>query len=156
MCAERGAQLIVGAGTNNTAKTIAAVEALAGTPALAAALIVVPYYVRPSEAGIVAHFQAVAAASPVPVVIYNIPIRTGRNLGAGGHARARAARPTSSGVKQAVGALDADTLEILAGAPRDFSVLGGDDPFLLPDRAHGRRRRDLRRAPTCAPSASSR
>ena len=131
-CDERGAQLIVGAGTNNTAKTIAAVEALAGTPALAAALIVVPYYVRPSEAGIVAHFQAVAAASPVPVVIYNIPIRTGRNLGAAGDARAGAHARTSSGVKQAVGALDADTLEILAGAPHDFSVLGGDDPFLFP------------------------
>ncbi len=64
VCDERGAQLIVGAGTNSTAKTIAAVEALAGTPALAATLIVVPYYVRPSEAGIVAHLQAVAAASP--------------------------------------------------------------------------------------------
>ena len=50
-CAERGAQLIVGAGSNNTMKTIAAVEALRGTPALAATLIVVPYYVRPSEAG---------------------------------------------------------------------------------------------------------
>ncbi len=84
VCAERDAQLIVGAGTNSTAKTIAAVEALAGTPALAAALIVVPYYVRPSEAGIVAHIQAVAAASPAPVVVYNIPIRTGRNLGAAG------------------------------------------------------------------------
>ena len=65
-------------------KTIAAVEALRGTPALAATLIVVPYYVRPSEAGIVEHFKAVAAASPVPVVVYNIPARTGRNLGAAG------------------------------------------------------------------------
>ena len=83
-CAERGAQLIVGAGSNNTAKTIAAVEALRGTPALAATLIVVPYYVRPSEAGIVEHFKVVAAASPVPVVIYNIPARTGRNLGPAG------------------------------------------------------------------------
>ena len=131
VCSERDAQLIVGAGTNSTAKTIAAVQALAGTPALAAALIVVPYYVRPSEAGIVAHFQAVAAASPVPVVVYNIPIRTGRNLGAA--AVLELARTANiAGMKQAVGALDADTLEILAGAPRDFSVLGGDDAFFLP------------------------
>ena len=131
VCAEHGKQLIVGAGTNSTAKTVAAVEALAGTPALTATLIVVPYYVRPSEAGVVAHFQAVADASPVPVVVYNIPIRTGRNLGPAGMLEL-ARHANIVGVKQAVGALDADTLEILAGAPRDFSVLGGDDPFLLP------------------------
>ena len=131
ICAERSAQLIVGAGTNSTAKTIAAVEALSGTPALAATLIVVPYYVRPSEAGIVAHFQAVAGASPVPVVVYNIPIRTGRNLGPAGMLEL-AGHPNIAAVKQAVGAIDTDTLEILAGAPRDFSVLGGDDAFLLP------------------------
>jgi 4-hydroxy-tetrahydrodipicolinate synthase len=130
-CQERGAQLIVGAGTNNTAKTIAAVQALAGTPALTATLIVVPYYVRPSEAGVVAHFEAVAAASPAPVVIYNIPVRTGRNLGPGGMLQL-AQHPNIAGVKQAVGALDTETLEILASAPSDFSVLGGDDPFLLP------------------------
>jgi 4-hydroxy-tetrahydrodipicolinate synthase len=131
VCDERGAQLIVGARTNRTAKTIAAVEALAGTPALTAALIVVPYYVRPSEAGVVAHFEAVAAASPVPLVVYNIPVRTGRNLGPVGMLEL-AQRPDVIGVKQAVGALDAETLEILAGAPSDFAVLGGDDPFLLP------------------------
>jgi 4-hydroxy-tetrahydrodipicolinate synthase len=131
VCDERSAQLVVGAGSNSTAKTIAAVEALAGTPALAATLIVVPYYVRPSEAGIVAHYQAVATASPVPVVIYNIPIRTGRNLGPAGMLEL-AGHPNIAAVKQAVGAIDTDTLEILAGAPRDFSVLGGDDAFLLP------------------------
>ncbi len=131
VCDEHSAQLIVGAGSNSTAKTIAAVEALAGTPALAATLIVVPYYVRPSEAGIVAHFEAVAAASPVPVVVYNIPVRTGRNLGPAGML-ALARHPNVAGVKQAVGAVDTDTLEILAGAPPEFSVLGGDDAFLLP------------------------
>ena len=131
VCNERGAQLIVGAGTNSTAKTIAAVEALAGTPALVATLIVVPYYVRPSEAGIVAHFEVVAAASPVPVVVYNIPIRTGRNLGPAGMLQlARTAN--IAGVKQAVGTIDTDTLEILAGAPSDFAVLGGDDTILFP------------------------
>jgi 4-hydroxy-tetrahydrodipicolinate synthase len=131
VCHEKGAQLIVGAGTNSTAKTIAAVEALAGTPALAAALIVVPYYVRPSEAGVIAHFEAVAAASPVPLLVYNIPVRTGRNLAAPG-VLTLARTPNIVGMKQAVGALDADTLEILAGAPREFSVLGGDDAFFFP------------------------
>lgn len=130
-CAERGAQLIVGAGTNNTKKTIAAVTALRGTPALAAALIVVPYYVRPSEAGIVEHFKAVAGASPVPVVVYNIPARTGRNLGPSGLVEL-AQVPNIAGVKQALPAFDAETLEILARAPREFSVLGGEDTWLFP------------------------
>jgi len=131
VCVEHDAQLVVGGGTNSTAKTVAAVEALAGTPALTATLIVVPYYVRPSEAGVVAHFRAVADASPVPVVVYNIPIRTGRNLGPTGMLEL-ARHHNIAGVKQAVGALDTDTLEILAGAPREFSLLGGDDAFLLP------------------------
>ena len=153
VCDQRGAQLIVGAGSNNTAKTIAAVEALAGTPALAATLIVVPYYVRPSEAGIIAHLQAVAAASPAPVVVYNIPIRTGRNLGA--ESMLTLARtPNIVGMKQAVGALDADTLEILAGAPHGFSVLGGDDAFFLPTVLMGGAGA-ISPPPTCARRASS-
>ena len=116
-CAERSAQLIVGAGTNNTAASVAAVRALEGTPALAAALSVVPYYVRPSEAGIVEHFKAVAAASPVPLVVYNIPYRTGRALGSAS-LLALAGVANIAGVKQAVGSIDLDTLEVLAGAPR--------------------------------------
>jgi 4-hydroxy-tetrahydrodipicolinate synthase len=131
VCAARGAQLVVGAGTNNTRTTIAAVEALAGTPALAAALVVVPYYVRPSEAGIVAHFRAVADAAPAPLVLYNIAIRTGRHLSARGVLEA-ARHPNVAGIKQAATGLDLDTLELLAGAREDFSVLGGEDPFLFP------------------------
>lgn len=131
VCVERDAQLIVGAGTNSTAATIANVQELAGTPGLSAVLIVVPYYVRPSEAGIVAHFRAVADASPVPVVLYNIALRTGRNLSAAGLLEA-AQHPNVVGVKQAAVGLDVDTLELLRGAPADFTVLGGEDPFLFP------------------------
>lgn len=64
VCAGRGFELIVGAGTNDTRTTLARHEALADVPAASGSLAVVPYYVRPSEAGIVAHFQAVAAHSP--------------------------------------------------------------------------------------------
>jgi 4-hydroxy-tetrahydrodipicolinate synthase len=130
-CSERNAQLIVGAGTNNTAASVAAVQALAGTPALAAALSVVPYYVRPSEAGIVEHFKAVAASSPVPLVVYNIPYRTGRALGSAS-LLTLAGVPNIAGVKQAVGSIDLDTLEVLAGAPPGFALLGGDDAYLYP------------------------
>ena len=74
-----------------------------------------PYYVRPSEAGIVAHFRAVADASPVPVVLYNVAFRTGRHLSAAGVLEA-AAHPNIVGIKQAAAGLDLDTLELLAGA----------------------------------------
>jgi len=131
VCSERGAQLVVGAGTNATAATVDAVRALGDVPDLTATLIVVPYYVRPSEAGIVEHFRAVADASPVPVVLYNIAIRTGRNLSAAGVLEA-ARHPNVVGIKQAATGLDLDTLELLAGAPADFAVLGGEDPFLFP------------------------
>jgi 4-hydroxy-tetrahydrodipicolinate synthase len=72
-CAARDAVLVVGAGTYNTQETIARHEALADVPGVRASLAVVPYYVRPSEAAIVAHFQAVAARSPVPLIVSTIP-----------------------------------------------------------------------------------
>jgi 4-hydroxy-tetrahydrodipicolinate synthase len=133
VCAERSAQLIVGAGTNSTRTTRQAVKELAGTPALVATLIVVPYYVRPSEAGVLAHFRAVADVSPVRIVIYNIAIRTGRHLSAAGVVEL-ARSPNFAGIKQAAAGLDLDTLELLRGTNpiEGFSVLGGEDPFLFP------------------------
>jgi len=127
---ERGAHVIVGAGTNSTRATVAAVEALAGTGATAA-LCVVPYYLRPSQAGIVAHFEAVAAASPVPVVLYNVPSRTGQVLEPESLLRL-ANTPNIVAVKQSMGTLDVGTLRVLAEAPPDFALLGGDDPIMFP------------------------
>ncbi len=131
VCAARDAVLIVGAGTYNTRETIARHEALADVPGVRASLAVVPYYVRPSEAAIVAHFEAVAERSPVPLIIYNIPYRTARGLGSAALLEL-AETDNIVGVKQAVGGIDADTLQVLAGAPPSFSVLGGDDAFLFP------------------------
>ena len=133
VCGERSAPLIVGAGTNNTASTVHAVRELSGIPELAAVLVVVPYYVRPSEEGIVAHYRAVGEASPVPVIVYNIPIRTGRYLSAPSVLEL-ARLPGFAGIKQAPAAVDADTLELLAGAGAvdGFSVLSGDDHILFP------------------------
>jgi 4-hydroxy-tetrahydrodipicolinate synthase len=123
--------LIVGAATNDTATTLARHLALADVPGVVASLAVVPYYVRPSEAAIVAHFEFVSERSPVPLVVYNIPYRTGRGLGAASILEL-AAMPNVAGLKQAVGSLDADTLTVLANAPADFAVLGGDDAYLTP------------------------
>jgi 4-hydroxy-tetrahydrodipicolinate synthase len=130
-CRERDAHLIVGAGTNSTSATVDAVQALADVPGTTAALCVVPYYVRPSQAGIVAHFKEVAKQSPVPVVVYNIPGRTGRLLEPDGLLEL-ARTPNITGVKQSVGALDDGTLRVLAEAPSEFAVLGGDDYLLFP------------------------
>jgi 4-hydroxy-tetrahydrodipicolinate synthase len=131
VCADLGAVLVVGAGTNDTRTTIARHEALADVDGARASLAVVPYYVRPSEAAVVRHFQVVAERSPVPVLVYNIPYRTGRGLGAEALLEL-AATDNVAGVKQAVGGIDADTLRVLAGAPEGFAVVGGDDPFLYP------------------------
>ncbi len=129
ICRERGAHLVVGGGTNNTEATASGVEALAEVEGVSAAMCVVPYYVRPSQAGIVAHFIEIARRSPVPVVIYNIPSRTGRLLEAPGVLEL-ARTDNIAGVKQAT-PLDPDTMAMLAGAPDDFFVLSGEDPYLF-------------------------
>jgi 4-hydroxy-tetrahydrodipicolinate synthase len=131
VCTDRGAGLIVGAGTNDTRTTLARHEALADVPGVVASLAVVPYYVRPTEAAIVAHFQLVAARSPVPLVTYNVPYRTGQGLTAASLLEL-ASTDNIAGVKQAVDGIDADTLTVLARAPEGFAPLGGDDPYLFP------------------------
>lgn len=128
--------LIVGAGTNSTDATIDEIKMLSAAANVDAALVVVPYYTRPTEAAVVEHFQIVAEASPVPVVVYNVPYRTGRALGADAILDL-AAHPNIVGLKQAVGCLDRDTLEILRhrvnpSVDRGFAVLAGDDAFIAP------------------------
>jgi 4-hydroxy-tetrahydrodipicolinate synthase len=129
-CTERGAQLIVGPGTNNTSTTIVDVRSLAEVKGVTAALCVVPYYTRPSQAGVMAHFEAVADASPVPLLLYNIPYRTGLALESE-TILALAKHPNIVGVKQSV-PLDRGALRVLAEAPSDFAVLCGEDPYLFP------------------------
>jgi 4-hydroxy-tetrahydrodipicolinate synthase len=79
----------------------------------------------------VSHLQLVASRSPVPVVTYNIPYRTGMGLGASALLELAAAENVA-GVKQSVNGIDVDTLTVLARAPEGFAVLGGDDPYLFP------------------------
>jgi 4-hydroxy-tetrahydrodipicolinate synthase len=131
VCADRSTPLIVGAGTNDTRRTIARHEALASVPGAQASLAVVPYYLRPTESAVVQHFQAVAERSPVPLIVYNIPYRTGRGLGSEALLEL-AATDNVIGVKQAVGGIDTDTLVVLAEAADRFAMLGGDDPYLFP------------------------
>jgi 4-hydroxy-tetrahydrodipicolinate synthase len=136
VCVSLRRPMLVGIGTNATRTTVAAAHALHGVPAVAGALVVVPYYTRPSVFGVVEHFRAVAAASPVPIVAYNVPYRTGVSLGSRAILEI-AAIPGVVGLKQSVGLIDADTLEVLRSSPPGFQVLAGDDAFILPTLAMG-------------------
>ncbi|GII81446.1 4-hydroxy-tetrahydrodipicolinate synthase [Sphaerisporangium rufum] len=135
-CREYGACLVVGAGSNDTRGTVAALAELGGRPQVTAALVPVPYYSRPGEAGVVAHFTRLAARSPVPLVIYHVPHRTAQPLGAAA-LRELAALPNVAGVKFAGGVLDGPAIELLAGPPPGFAVLAGDDMLLSPMLALG-------------------
>jgi len=136
VCRERDATLIAGAGSNDTASTARDLHELAAWPEVSAALTVVPYYTRPSEEGVVAHFARLAGDSPVPLIVYNIPYRTGRVLSAQTLLEL-ASMPGIVGVKHAVGGIDQDTITLMAGRPDAFTVLAGDDVFASPLLALG-------------------
>jgi 4-hydroxy-tetrahydrodipicolinate synthase len=136
VCRERSAPLIAGAGTNGTARSAAELAALAKYPDIRAALVLVPYYIRPGEAGVIEHFTALAASSPVPLIIYNIPYRTGQPVSWRSMAKL-AELPRVAGVKHAVGSIDPDTIAMMAGKPAGFSVLGGDGLVISPLLALG-------------------
>ncbi|MFI6604110.1 4-hydroxy-tetrahydrodipicolinate synthase family protein [Nonomuraea sp. NPDC050536] len=133
-CLGMGAPLVVGVSGNDTRSTA---QALRELPAgVTAALVPVPYFLRPSERGVIAHFEALAEASPVPIVIYHIPYRTGQPVSAatlrhlGGH-------PMIAGVKYATGGIDQDAVDLLGDLPTGFEVLGGDDAYISPLLALG-------------------
>ncbi|HET9079907.1 MAG TPA: 4-hydroxy-tetrahydrodipicolinate synthase [Trebonia sp.] len=149
VCRERGVTLIAGAGSNDTASTARALRNLAAWPEVAAALTVVPYYTRPSEEGVLAHFTRLAAESPVPLIVYNIPYRTGRVLSAQTLLRL-ADVPGVAGIKHAVGAIDQDTVLLMAARPAGFAVLAGDDLFASPLLALGAEGGILASAHVCA------
>ena len=126
-CEQRGARLLVGAND---------VQALRAVPPGAAALTLVPPFVRPGESGVVAHFAALAQASPVPIVVYHVPYRTGQQLSADA-VRRLAGLSGVAGMKYAVGGIDAATVELLADPPPGFALLGGDDLVISPLLALG-------------------
>jgi 4-hydroxy-tetrahydrodipicolinate synthase len=101
-----------------------------------AALSLVPPFLRPGEAGVIAHFAALASASPVPLVIYHVPYRTGQQLSTD-TLRTLAGLTGVAGIKYAVGGIETSTIELLADLPADFAVLGGDDAFISPLLALG-------------------
>jgi 4-hydroxy-tetrahydrodipicolinate synthase len=127
VCGELGATLIAGAGGSATAHSARELEELAGTAD--AALVPTPPFVRPSRDGVLTHFTHLAERTPVPLIIYHVPARTGCALDAE-TLRALSALPGIVGVKYAAGALDQDAVELLGDRPPGFAVLAGDDVFL--------------------------
>jgi len=136
VCTKHDRGLIVGAGTNSTRGTIDEIELLTDSTNVDAVLAVVPYYTRPSQRSVVEHFQLIADVSPLPVVIYNVPYRTGRGLDSAAILEV-AEHPRIVGLKQAVNALDTDTLEVLAMKSDNFAIFAGDDAFIVPSLLMG-------------------
>lgn len=117
--------VVAGMGSNDTKALVDQLRTfdLSGTVAI---LSVVPYYNKPSQEGIYRHFMAVAEASPVPVIIYNVPGRTGLNMTAATTLRLAHATPKIVAIKEACGNIEQMQL-ILDGRPDNFLVLSGDD-----------------------------
>jgi 4-hydroxy-tetrahydrodipicolinate synthase len=126
--------ILAGSGTASTAHSVELTKAAADAGA-DAVLVVTPYYNRPSQAGIEAHFRAIAAASPLPVIAYDIPKRTGREVATSTLVRL-ATDGVLAGVKDATGA-PAATASLIAQAPAPFEVYSGDDSLTLPLLAVG-------------------
>ena len=126
--------ILLGMGGNNTQAVIEAIKAQ-NFDGIQGILSVVPYYNKPNQRGMKAHFEAIADASPVPVVVYNVPGRVGVNLQAATCVEL-AQHPNIIAVKEASGNLQ-QIMEILRDKPADFDVLSGDDGITQPLLALG-------------------
>ena len=130
-----GRPLLVGVGVNSLPDTLGNIRLLEplGPDAL---LVVVPYYNKPTQQGQYEYFKAVAAATSLPVIIYNVPGRTGANMLPDTVLRLAQDVPNIRGIKEASGKYD-QVSEILRRAPEGFTVLSGDDDMTLAFMATG-------------------
>jgi 4-hydroxy-tetrahydrodipicolinate synthase len=126
--------IVAGTGTNDTDATIAATRRAAALGA-DAALIVAPYYNRPDQRMLESHFRAIADEGDLPIVVYNVPSRTGTNVEADTFLRL-AEHPRVIATKEASGNLD-QIATICRDRPADVAVLAGDDSWTLPMLALG-------------------
>lgn len=122
--------VVLGVGGNNTAEVCAQLEAL-DTTGLTAFLSVSPAYNKPTQDGIYAHYEEVSKASPLPIILYNVPGRTGSNMTAETTLRLANDFENIVAIKEASGSLDQCTA-ILKDRPEGFLVISGDDTLSLP------------------------
>ncbi len=127
--------VVVGIGGNDTRHVIEEIETLPLEKAIAI-LSASPYYSRPSQDGLFAHYKALAEATSKPIMLYNIPSRTGRNLNASTVIRLATEVDNIAGIKEASGDM-AQCIQLLRDKPADFLVVSGDDALALPQIACG-------------------
>ncbi len=127
--------ILMGCGGNNTA---AVVEEIKNTDwkGISGILSVCPYYNKPSQEGLYQHFKTIASASPLPIVLYNVPGRTGINLQASTTLRLANDCENIIGIKEAAGSLE-QVDEIIKGKPDRFDVISGDDALTFSMVASG-------------------
>ncbi|MCC6810234.1 MAG: 4-hydroxy-tetrahydrodipicolinate synthase [Deltaproteobacteria bacterium] len=133
--ANKRVPVIAGTGSNSTAHTIHYTKRAKELGA-DAALVVVPYYNKPTQEGLYQHFMAVAKEGGLPVMLYNVPGRTGCDLLADTVVRLQADEPRIVAIKEAAGSTDR-VAELRARTRKDFSILSGDDALTLPMMAVG-------------------
>jgi len=122
--------VIAGTGSNDTRHTIECTK-LAEAVGVDGALVVTPYYSRPSQAGLSAHFRAVAAATALPVLLYDVPVRAGRKIAHDTMVQLARDVPNIVGVKDAAGSVQG-AARLVAEAPEGFELYSGDDALTLP------------------------
>lgn len=122
--------VLAGSGSNNTTEAIALTK-IAKDAGADGALLITPYYNKPTQEGLYQHYAAVAKAVDIPLILYNVPGRTGCNMLPPVLARLARDFPTIIGVKEATGSLSQGS-EVIEQCPKDFLVLSGDDFTALP------------------------
>lgn len=127
--------VVIGIGGNNTRELVADLESYPLQEAVAV-LSASPYYNKPSQEGIFQHYKMLAKASPKPILLYNVPARTGRNIAANTAIRLANEVDNIAGLKEAGGDM-AQCMQILRDKPAEFLVVSGDDALALPQIACG-------------------
>jgi len=127
--------VIVGIGGNDTKAVCSDLEKFDLSQA-AAVLSASPYYNKPTQEGLFLHYKALAAASPLPLLLYNVPGRTGRNMSASTTVKLANEVANIAGIKEASDDMN-QCMELLRDCPRDFLIVSGDDALTLPQIACG-------------------
>lgn len=128
--------LVAGVGGNSTVQVIEDMRAFAFRDQYCAFLSVTPYYNKPSQQGMIEHYGAIAAMSPLPIILYNVPGRTGVTLQPATVIHLANTHKNIIGVKEAAGSMSA-TFELLRDRPQGFLLLSGDDDLTFPQIACG-------------------
>tara|TARA_B110000459_G_C16595999_1_gene488654 strand:+ start:479 stop:1354 length:876 start_codon:yes stop_codon:yes gene_type:complete len=121
--------LVIGIGGNNTAAVVAELEST-DLSEITAVLSVAPYYSKPTQEGFYQHFKAIAEATDTPIILYNVPGRTAKNVEASTVLRLAADFDSIIAIKEAGNNMD-QYLELIAHKPADFLVISGDDDLVL-------------------------